>query len=76
MLSKTFNFINPEVLGNIFFLFKKTFVSIPKFFTSSPTSRNYEEGEFQRYFCKKNNEIIYFEINQKTFQSLKNHKFM
>jgi hypothetical protein len=47
---------------------------LPAFNSPTPIPRNYEEGEFQRYFCKKNNEIIYFEINQKTFQSLKSKK--
>lgn len=47
---------------------------LPSFNSPLPTPRNYKEGEFQRYFCKKNNEIIYFEINQKTFQSLKNQE--
>ena len=43
---------------------------LPSFNSPTPTSRNYKEGEFQRYFCKKNNEIVYFEISQKTFQNL------
>lgn len=47
---------------------------LPSFNSPLPTPRNYEEREFQRYFCKKNNEIMYFEINQKTFQSLKNQE--
>lgn len=44
---------------------------LPKFTKPLPTTRNYKEGEFQRYFCKKNNEMIYLEIDQKSFKSLK-----
>jgi hypothetical protein len=39
-----------------------------------PTSRNYKEGEFQRYFCRKTNELFYFEISQKTFSDLQNKR--
>lgn len=36
-----------------------------------PNQSDYKLGEFERYYCKKNNELIYFEINQITFQNLK-----
>ena len=35
-----------------------------------PTQQNYDLGVFTRYFCKKNNENIYFEINNKTYALL------
>ena len=31
-----------------------------------PNTASYQLGEFERYFCKKNNELFYFEINQQT----------
>jgi hypothetical protein len=43
---------------------------IPKFTPPLPTLRNYQEGEFQRYFCKKNNEVFYLEISKKTYDLL------
>lgn len=35
-----------------------------------PTTQDYQNGEFRRYFCKKTNETIYIEIDQKTFDQL------
>lgn len=32
-----------------------------------PTQKNYTLGVFQRFFCKKNNENTYFEIDQNTY---------
>jgi len=43
---------------------------LPLYFSPTPTPSDYELGEFQRYFCKKNNELIYIEINTQTFQDL------
>ena len=43
---------------------------LPQFFSPLPTSRDYELGEFQRYFCKKSNELIFLEISNQTYQSL------
>ena len=43
---------------------------LPKFNAPPPTSKDYQLGEFQRYFCKKNNELIYMEINYQTYQDL------
>jgi len=36
-----------------------------------PTEKDYNLGEFQRYFTKKNNENIYLEINKETHDKLK-----
>ena len=36
-----------------------------------PTQKDYTLGTFQRFFCKKNNENIYFEIDQNTYRLLK-----
>ena len=35
-----------------------------------PTQSDYKLGEFSRYFCKKNNELLYFEIDQPTHANL------
>jgi hypothetical protein len=35
-----------------------------------PTERNYELGEFRRYFCVKNNENLFMEINNSTYKYL------
>ena len=45
---------------------------IPVFIQSKPTQQDYQIGEFRRYFCKKTNEIIYIEIDQKQHDLLLN----
>jgi hypothetical protein len=37
-----------------------------------PTQNEYNLGEFQRYFVKKVNELIYLEIDEETFTNIKN----
>lgn len=37
---------------------------------TTPTQTDYTTGVFTRYFCKKNNENIYFEIDKQTFTLL------
>ncbi len=44
----------------------------PKYYNSKPTPEQYRQGEYIRYFAKKTNEYIYLEIDQKTYQNLKN----
>ena len=39
---------------------------------TSPKRINYINRTFERYFCKKNNEISYFEIDKKTYNDLIN----
>jgi hypothetical protein len=34
---------------------------------TKPTQKDYDLGAFQRYFCKKNNELIYIEVDKKTY---------
>ena len=36
----------------------------------TPTSNDYKNGEFQRYFAKKTNELIYIEIDKTTYNKL------
>lgn len=44
--------------------------SIPSYNPTIPTQKDYDLGVFQRYFCKKNNELVYIEIDKTTFQQL------
>lgn len=46
-------------------------VVLPYYNPTTPTSQNYQNGEFQRYFCKKTNEVQYIEINLDQFSKLK-----
>lgn len=43
---------------------------LPFYNPTTPTQTDYELGVFTRYFCKKNNELRYIEIDKKTFNSL------
>jgi hypothetical protein len=44
--------------------------SIPEYFPTLPTNKDYEIKEFRRYFCKKTNEILYIEISKNTRDKL------
>jgi hypothetical protein len=46
--------------------------SIPQFNASLPTDQDKINGQFNRYFCKKNNELKYLEINKNIYQQLQN----
>jgi hypothetical protein len=43
---------------------------IPPQFKPLPTVKDYSLGVYRRFFCKKNNENIYFEIDKSTHQKL------
>ena len=43
---------------------------LPLYNALIPTEEDYKIGEFQRYFCKKTNELLYLEIDKDTFQQL------
>jgi hypothetical protein len=43
---------------------------LPAYNPTTPTQKDYELGVFTRYFCKKNNEYKYLEIDKKTFDLL------
>jgi len=45
---------------------------LPYHLSNIPTDKDYQVGEFRRYFCKKINEIIYIEIDKNQFDLLKN----
>ena len=42
----------------------------PYYSPTIPTEKDYQIGEFKRYFCKKTNEILYLEINKDTYDKL------
>ena len=68
--TETFNF---QLLQNYLKLpISSTQISrlIPQVFFPQPTESDYQFKEFQRYFCKKNNELIYLEISSQTFLDL------
>tara|TARA_R110000823_G_scaffold75269_5_gene172185 strand:- start:272 stop:880 length:609 start_codon:yes stop_codon:yes gene_type:complete len=45
---------------------------IPKPSALNPTLKDYLNNLVQRYFCKRNNQNLYFEINNKTYTDLRN----
>lgn len=44
---------------------------IPTYIPEIPTQQDYQLGVFTRYFCKKNNELKYLEIDKKYYNLLK-----
>lgn len=46
--------------------------TIPQFNSTIPTDQDKQNGQFSRYFCKKNNELRYLEIDQDTYLKLLN----
>jgi hypothetical protein len=44
---------------------------IPLFNPTLPTDQDKQNGQFNRYFCKKTNELKYLEIDKKTYDQLK-----
>lgn len=49
---------------------------IPKSSSTPPTPIDYNRGVMSRFFCKKNNENQYFEIDKKTFIDLRNKSLL
>ena len=45
---------------------------IPIYNKTYPTVQQIQQEEYTRYFCKKNNELIYIEIDKPTYQLLQN----
>ena len=45
---------------------------IPSFNPTIPTDQDKQNGQFNRYFCKKNNELRYLEIDKDTYLKLLN----
>jgi hypothetical protein len=46
--------------------------ALPVFNLTLPTDQDKINGQFNRYFCKKNNELKYLEISKDTYQQLQN----
>jgi len=44
---------------------------IPLFNPTLPTDQDKQKGQFNRYFCKKTNELKYLEIDKETYDQLK-----
>ena len=44
----------------------------PSYVLPHPTTQEYQQGYFTRYFCKKSNEFVYLEIDKDTYDKLKN----
>jgi hypothetical protein len=44
--------------------------SLPQFNPNPPTTKEKTNGQFPRYFCKRNNELKYMEINLDTYTQL------
>ncbi len=45
---------------------------LPQYSPTLPQKQDYVDGEFTRFFCRKNNQYSYTEINEKIFNKLKN----
>lgn len=45
---------------------------LPTYSPNTPNPKDYQIGEFRRYFCKKTNEIKYIEISKNTYDLLIN----
>jgi hypothetical protein len=43
---------------------------LPQFNLTTPTTQDQQNGQFTRYFCKKNNEIKYLETSKTTYTKL------
>jgi len=61
--------LNYAVLKNIN-IYNPPTKFIPFYSPTLPSPQDYQNGEFQRYFCKKTNEIQYIEINKEQFDQL------
>ena len=73
--SMGYNTLNVNIVNNYFPLKNIDPNNLPTYklptsYTPTPTQDNYKIGEFTRYFCKKNNEIRYLEINKDTYDEL------
>lgn len=45
---------------------------LPPSYSTIPTPKDYQIGEFQRYFAKKTNELIYIEVSKETYNKFIN----
>lgn len=63
--------INIESYNNLKQVSQKI-LNIPTSYQPSPTTQDYQIGEFRRYFVKKTNDIIYTEVNESTYNNILN----
>jgi hypothetical protein len=63
VLLQSAEYVDPNILSTR---------ALPVFNLTLPTNQDKTNGQFNRYFCKKNNELKYLEISQDTYQQLKN----
>ena len=61
--------LNYAILKNIN-IYNSTIKFLPYYSPVQSTLQDYQNGEFQRYFVKKTNGIVYIEINQDQFAKL------
>jgi hypothetical protein len=61
--------LNYAILKNIN-IYNPPIKFLPYYSPVQPTLQDYQNGEFQRYFVKKTNGIVYIEINQDQFAKL------
>lgn len=71
-LTISYNLVNDESLTVYEYnQLKENSISYSPYYSPSlPTQQDYQNAEFQRYFCKKTNEVIYIEINKDQFDKL------
>jgi hypothetical protein len=67
-ISSPFIEVNYGTLGYPNYDYKP--LRMPEYSAELPTEKDYQLGEFRRYFCRKSNEIIYLEISKDTFEKL------
>ncbi|MEK6884753.1 MAG: hypothetical protein AABY22_34290, partial [Nanoarchaeota archaeon] len=65
LVSNELNYTEPKN-----FTYQNSSRSIPVNQMNNPSISDYKLGEFQRYFCKKTNELFYIEINKETYTKL------
>jgi len=63
VLLQSAEYVDPNILSTR---------ALPVFNLTLPTNQDKQNGQFNRYFCKKTNELKYLEISQDTYQQLKN----
>ena len=78
-VTKTFSFIDNKPLNitntenNIAYIIPTGQSQIlPTFYYPQPTEKDYQIGQFLRYFCKKTNENVFLEISKTDYDSLLN----
>ena len=64
--------VNYTSLKNID-LNKSTYKHLPTSHYPKPTEDDYKLGVFTRYFCVKSNELVYYELDKKTYDKLMSH---